>query len=226
MIKNMNDNKTRYISFDINFDVNCWARWAEAEGIDNRGINFVLTYPEILNKEGGVQTVNARSLVTFFNTISGFENFENNKSLAMIMDIASGCFTSKENVVGNLFTTFIANRLDKLVSPHDLINMKWKVLKPRLEECLYEDGKYRADVASVLTTRFINYTNVAFEKKTIESGVVCDRILDFIENAEKENGKTIFTEDLTFNLIKTLVVNHKTRMSKLLKNPKIAKKLL
>jgi len=60
-----NAQRTRFISFDLAFDKDIWAEWAEIENIDGRCINFVLMYPEILKKEGNVQTINARSLVTF-----------------------------------------------------------------------------------------------------------------------------------------------------------------
>lgn len=219
-----NAQKTRYISFELDFDVDCWARWAEEEGIDSRGINFVLNYPEIMKKEGNVQTVNARSLVTFFNTISGFKDFGDVKTLALIMNIASGCFTSKENVIGKLFTTFIHNRLDKLVTPKELVEMDWKTLKDKLYTCLYSGGgEYRADIASILTTRFINYTNVLIEKGNADSKQLIERILDFV-GRENEKHKYL-SEDLIFNMIKTLSVKHPVRFRPLLANPKIISKL-
>ena len=45
-----NAQKTRYISFELGFDKDVWARWAEKEGIDGRFINFVLSYPEIMKR--------------------------------------------------------------------------------------------------------------------------------------------------------------------------------
>ena len=85
-----NAQKTRYISFELGFDKDVWARWAEKEGIDGRFINFVLSYPEIMKKEGGVQKVNPRSLVTFANTISGFKDWSDTNTLGLILNIAQG----------------------------------------------------------------------------------------------------------------------------------------
>ena len=75
--------KTRYITANLKFDVDVWARWAEEEGIDNRCINFLLLHPELVTQE-----TNARSITTFFNSISSFENFEDN--LPMIQMIGEG----------------------------------------------------------------------------------------------------------------------------------------
>lgn len=217
--------KTRYISFEMEHDVNSWAKWAEEEQIDERAINFLLSYPEVLNKEGGVQTVNPRSLVTFFNTISGFKDFSDINTLEKILNISEGCFTSKDNVVGNLFTLFINNKLDKLPKIEDLISKKWDTLKPELTTLLYNGDIYRADIASVLTTRFLNYADVLFSKKGSKSDPIINRLLEIVDDNES-NDKILFSEDLIFNMIKKLINNHGTRMKKLTSNPKIIKKIV
>ena len=65
--------KTRYITANLKFDVDVWAKWAEASGIDSRCINFLLLHPELVTQE-----TNARSISTFFNAISSFESFGDN----------------------------------------------------------------------------------------------------------------------------------------------------
>ena len=97
--------KTRYITANLKFDVDVWARWAEEAGIDTRCINFLLLNPELVTKE-----TNSRSITTFFNAISSFEDFE--KSLSMIQMIGEG---SVGDTFASMFTTFINNKLDKLV---------------------------------------------------------------------------------------------------------------
>lgn len=218
-----NAQKTRYISFELDFDIQSWARWAEKEDIDSRLINFCLAYPEIFNKSGGIQKVNPRSMVTFANTISGFTDFSKTETLALIMSIAKGCFTENENNIGNLFTTFIANKLDKLPTPESLVNKPWAMLKTELENCIYSGTQYRADIASILSTRFLNYVNLLFENKKSDTTTVINRILDFIDD---KNEKILLSEDLIFNLIKNLSVKHKVRCAKLLSNPKVMKKLV
>ena len=216
-----NAQKTRYISFELGFDKDVWARWAEKEGIDGRFINFVLSYPEIMKKEGGVQKVNPRSLVTFANTISGFKDWSDTNTLGLILNIAQGCFTSEENVIGNLFTTFIANKLDKLMDPDTMLNKDWDYVKGELAKQVYDGTNYRADIAAVLTTRFCNFVNLYFDTKGSKTEIAVDRILKIIEH-----DKMLFSEDLIFSLIKTLQKNHPTRCNKLLLNPKVARKLI
>ncbi len=211
----------RYISFDLNFDVEVWAEWAEREGIDGRCINFLLTNPELLKKEGNVQTINPRSLVTFFNTISGFKDFSKLSTAATIFNIAGACFTSKENVVGELFTQFINNKLDQLPNPDQLLTKKWDILEKELISVLYDNNMYRADIGSVITTRFLNYVSLFFEKKGSKTDKVCDRIIEFIDSPT-----IILAEDLLFSLIKTLVASYPGRTNKFMQNAKISKKLL
>ena len=217
MIKNIYDNKWRYVSFDMEFDAAVWARWAEGEGIDSRGINFVLAHPELFDKQGGVQKINARSMVTFLNTISGLKDFSDTKTLALIMDIAKGCFTTEDNVVGRLFTLFVANKLDKLVTPENMVNMTWDKLEKELLDCIYDGDNYRADIASILSTRFINYTQILFEKKDGKTDPVVNRILELID---EKNEKMLLSEDLIFNLIKTISTKYPQRTKKLITNPK------
>lgn len=219
-----NAQKTRYISFELGFDKDTWAEWAEKEKINGVCINFALQYPEIFKKEGNVQTVNPRSLVTFFNTISGLKDFDSADSLYKIMLIAKGCFTSKENVVGNLFTMFINNRLHQLIQPEDMLFDKWDTVSKKLDKCIYsgENGSYRADIGATLTTRFINYIQNYFDTdKDADTTVVCNRILEIINN-----DKTLLAEDLVFNLIRNLVGKYPTRTNKLLMNPKVMQKII
>lgn len=174
-----------------------------------------------MNKEGGVQKVNPRSLVTFANTISGFKDWSDTNTLGLILNIAQGCFTSEENVIGNLFTTFIANKLDKLMDPVTMLNKDWDYVKGELAKQVYDGTNYRADIAAVLTTRFCNFVNLYFDTKGSKTEVAVDRILKIIEH-----DKMLFSEDLIFSLIKTLQKNHPTRCNKLLLNPKVARKLI
>lgn len=219
-----NAQRTRFISFDLEFDRKVWAQWAETENIDGRCINFVLMYPEVLKKEGNVQTVNARSLVTFFNTISGIKDFNSDEGLYKIMLISKGCFSSKENIVGNLFTMFINNKLDKLIQPDEMLFGDWKKVSKEIEDCVFsgENDTYRADIGSTITTRFINFVEHYFESdKNSNTQVVVDRVLDIVNN-----DKTLLAEDLIFSMIRNLVGKYPTRTNKLLMNPKIMQKVI
>ena len=216
-----NAQRTRFISFDLDFNKDVWAQWAEEEGIDGRCINFILMYPEVVEKEAGIQKVNARSLVTFFNTISGLSDFSKPENLVKIDIIAKGCFNTEENIIGRLFTLFINNKLDKLIQPDKMLLEEWDKVSGKIKKCVYDDDKYRADIASALTTRLFNYIEKCFKDKSVSSDIVTTRLLDIIKHDE-----TLLAEDLLFTLIKNLISNHPTRANKLASNPLIMKKVL
>lgn len=214
------------ITFSVDFDINLWATWAEYANVDTRAINFALYYASEIFKNDGVQVVNARSYTTFCNAISGIADWEKPSNLAMILNISKGCFSDENNVVGNLFTMFIGNKLDKLISPKDLLMKDWDVVKKEVAAVVYnENGLYRADVAAVLATRLLNYCMVYFDSKNSKERVVADRILEFID-ASANRSTQLFTEDLIFNIAKTLCTKYPGKCNKLMMNSKIRERLV
>lgn len=219
-----NAQKTRMVNFNVKLSIEEWAKWAESTNIDSRAINFELLYGnEIFKKHHNVQTINPRSYTTFCKALSGLKDWSNPDTLALILQISKGCFLNdKDNIIGNLFTTFIANKLDKLIQPKDMIELKWETLEPKMRDCVYENGTYRPEIASVLTTRFMNYILHKFSiKGGITESAVYDRILEIVDNET-----TLFSEDLIFHLVKTLIAKYPGRTGKLLMNAKIRNKIV
>ena len=219
-----NAQKTRFINFNLKLNVEDWAKWAEEAEIDGRAINFELLYgDEIFKKHNNVQTVNPRSYTTFCKAISGLKDWNKPETLALILQISKGCFLNdKDNIIGNLFTTFIANKLDKLIQPKDMIELKWETLEPKMRECVYDNGNFRPDIASILTIRLMNYILYLFSiKGAIKENVVYDRILEIVNNDEM-----LFSEDLIFHLVKTLITKYPGRTGKLLMNATIRNKVV
>lgn len=219
-----NAQKTRFINFNVKFNIEDWAKWAEEAEIDGRAINFELLYgDEIFKKHNNIQTVNPRSYTTFCKAISGLKNWDNPDTLALILQISKGCFLNdKDNIIGNLFTTFIANKLDRLIQPKDMIELKWDTLEPKMKNCVYDNGNFRPEIASVLTIRFMNYVLHLFGTKgAIKENVVYDRILEIVNNDE-----VLFSEDLIFHLVKNLITMYPGRTGKLLMNPIIRNKVV
>ena len=212
---------SRMVNFPIKFDIKVWARWAQYAGIDDRAQNFALMYSQELF-ESENKTINPRSYTTFCNAISGMKDWDETKSLAMILNIAKGCFDDKNNVVGNLFTMFIANKLDKLVEPEKMLMGAWDTVKEKVKECVYtENGNYRPDIASVLSTRLLNYISYYFDQQGSKSDIVQKRLLEFIDSDEM-----LFSEDLIYNIVKQLATNYASKMNKVIIHPKIRKRLL
>jgi hypothetical protein len=179
-----NAQKTRFISVNLKFDMECWGKWAENSDIDGRCINFMLMNPELINKE-----VNSRSAVMFFNSISSIKSFED--SLPLIQMVGEGSVGSE---FSSLFTMFINNKLDKIISPQNIMDQDEKYVLGTLKNIIGDDDKYRADIASTISTRLVNYleryaTDNKVEKITIE------RIKALVKS-------DIFTKDIMFNMVK------------------------
>ena len=198
--------RTRYITANLKFDIDVWAKWAEANGIDTRCINFMLLHPELVTQE-----TNARSISTFFNSISSFDNFEDN--LSLIQMIGEG---SVGEAFASMFTTFINNKLDRLVTPKDLLlHTDEKYILGELSSCIGKDDTYRADIASTLATRLSNYSIVYSTENTIGQKVT-DRLIALCT-------KEYFTDDLKYLIVRTIFNGNKQKFNKMMMNPEIIK---
>jgi len=198
--------KTRYITANLKFDVNVWARWAEEAGIDTRCINFLLLHPELVTQE-----TNARSITTFFNAISSFDSFEDN--LTLIQMIGEG---SVGDAFASMFTTFINNKLDKLVTPKDLLTHENEsYILGELRGCIGKDDAYRADIASTLATRLANFSVVYSKENTITQKLT-DRLIALCT-------KDYFTNDLKYLIVRTIFNGNKQKFNKMMMNPEIIK---
>ena len=198
--------KTRYVTANLKFDVNVWAQWAEEAGIDTRCINFLLLNPELVTQE-----TNARSITTFFNSISSFESFEDN--LSMIQMIGEG---SVGDAFASMFTTFINNKLDKLVTPKDLLTHdNEQYILGELRSCIGKDDTYRADIAATLATRLGNYA-VVYSKENTISQKITDRLIALCT-------KDYFTNDLKYLVVRTIFNGNKQKFNKMMMNPEIIK---
>jgi len=198
--------KTRYITASLKFDVNVWARWAEEQHIDTRCINFMLLHPELVTKE-----TNARSITAFFNSISSFENFE--KELSMIQMIGEG---SVGDTFASMFTTFINNKLDRLVTPKDMLTHDdEKYIIGELNSVLGKGDAYRADIASTLATRLANYSVVYANEKTV-TPKINERLIALCT-------KDVFANDLKYLIVRTIFNGNKSKFNKMMMNPEIIK---
>ena len=190
--------------------------------MDNRALNFAISYSsEIFEAEKQLPTINPRSFTMFANAISGIGNWQNPNNLAMILNISKGCFDDPDNVIGNLFTTFIANKLDQLVSPQEMLLGDWDSVQPKIKSAVYENKEYRPAIAALLHTRLLNYIDYYFTQKDSNTKVVVDRLLEIL-HAEK----MLFDEDIIYNIIKTLFQKYPNRMQKEIYNPEIRARIL
>lgn len=221
--------KSRFVNFSIKFSIDNFAAWAESYGLDGRSTNFAVYYSSELfdpSNENHLATINPRSFTTFSNIISGIKDWEKPESLALILNISKGCFHDQDNIVGSLFTSFIANKLDKLVTPEDMLLKEWKKVKEEIEACVFDkEDNYHPEIAAVLHTRLLNYS-MNYLNNGNKAAAVCDRLIELVDNSNSKTEKRLFSEDLLFSIIKTIVAKYPAKTNKLLLNPAIRKKVL
>ena len=198
--------KTRFISVELKYDSNVWAKWAETANIDGRCINFMLMHPELVN-----QSVNPRSVTTFFNGISSIPKFEDN--LPLIQMIGEG---SVGVDFSSMFTMFINNKLDKIISPEDALTKDEAYVMGALTAAVGKDDDFRADISSVIATRLINYSLVYSETNSISPSMV-QRLVKLTTDCDA------FTDDLRYYMIKEIVNGNKVKFAPLMMNQNVVK---
>ena len=197
--------RTRFISTEVKFDSNVWARWAENVNIDGRCINFLLMNPETVT-----QKVNPRSITTFFNSISSIDKFED--ELPLINMIGDGSIGAEPSA---LFAMFINNKLDKIISPEQILtNDDWNYVKGSLTGCIGKDDDFRADISSIISTRIINFSLMTANKGSVPQKMI-DRIIELVTDCDS------FTDDLRYYMVKEILNGHKAKFSKLMLNQKV-----
>lgn len=196
---------TRFINLEMKFDMDVWARWAEKDALDSRAINFMLMNPEVITER-----YNARSFVTFFNSISSIKNFEDN--LDLLQMLGEGSIGAEAST---LFTAFIHNKLDKIVRPKDLIlHDNETYIIGELNSCVTVNGEYRADISSVLATRVVNFCLSYAESNPINQAII-NRLIRLTTDCDA------FTDDLKYYIVKEILAGNKTKFSKIMLDKKV-----
>ena len=198
--------KTRFISVELKYDSDVWAKWAEKAKIDGRCINFMLMHPELVT-----QRVNPRSITTFFNAISSIEKFE--ADLPLIQMIGEG---SVGTDFSSMFTMFINNKLDKIISPVDILTKDEQYVMNALINAVGKNDEFRADISSVIATRIINYSLTVADKGAVGKPII-DRIAKLTTDCDA------FTDDLRYYMVKEIVNGNKVKFSQLMMNQDVVK---
>lgn len=203
-----NAQKTRFISVNLKFDIDCWGKWAEGNGIDGRCINFLLMHPELVTKD-----TNSRSVSMFFNSISSLKSFDD--SLPLIQMIGEGSVGPE---FSSLFTMFINNKLDKMISPRNIFEQDEKYVLTTLKSLVGKEDRYRADIASILSTRIVNYLDFFAKSNPVEKNII-DRIANIVN-------EQIFTTDICYNMVKTIYNNNPTKFKTMISNKDLVSYIL
>ena len=209
--------RTRFMNYELEFNIDDWAKWAEGVELDSRAINFALQFSnELFKPQNNVTIACPRSYVTFCKAISGIKDWKSD--LKRILLVSKGCFDDQDNAVGRIFSVFINNELDKLISPKDIFEKSWDYAGRKITEAINKDGNYRASAASMMATRIVNYIDAYFDKPGYVSAPVMERLEEMFEHKS-------FPEDLLFFIVKSVVSRHKKQAIRLLQNPEISNRL-
>jgi hypothetical protein len=200
-----NAQKTRFISVNLKFDLKCWGKWAEQAKLDGRCINFMLMHPELVTKE-----VNSRSVSMFFNSISSLKSFED--SLPLIQMIGEGSVGSE---FSTLFTMFINNKLDKMISPENIMNQDETYVMNTLKSLVGKDKNYRADIAATLGTRVANYLEFYAKDNAVEKPLT--------ERISKIVTEKIFATDVCYNMVKSIYNSNPNKFKLMMLNKELVK---
>jgi hypothetical protein len=203
-----NAQKTRFISVNLKFDIDCWGKWAEENDIDGRCINFLLMNPELVTTD-----VNSRSVSMFFNSISSIKSFDD--TLPLIQMIGEGSVGPE---FSSLFTMFINNKLDKMISPENIFKQDEKYVMTTLKSLVGKDSKYRADIASTLSTRVINYLDLYAKNNPVEK--------DTINRISKLVTEEIFTTDICYNMVKSIYNNNMNKFKTMIMDKELVKYIM
>lgn len=199
---------TRMMHVTMHFDPKVWAIWAEKNGIDSRGINFVLTYPEIA--EGNRTT--PRSLVQFFNSIASIPNLQ--KQLPLVQMLASSCL-DEETVTA--FIAFVQQNLAELITSEEILavsNFQTQVHNP--VKAIVQKDVFRVDILATMCTRMINYlmlNKIKMDKNQLENLKSFIK-MDFLPN------------DLRLSLLQDIMSGDNESLKQVVADPEISMMLL
>jgi MoxR-like ATPase len=139
---------TRMLHFTLTFEAKAWARWAQANRVDPRGIAFVLNYPEVVT---GRRTT-PRTLVQFLEQIEGIRDLRAEAEL--VGTLASACL---DDTTVAAFLNFVQDDLTILLNPEEILEAKgakdWR--KRFAELARGKQGAVRVDRISTICTRLL-----------------------------------------------------------------------
>lgn len=155
---------TRMLHITLIFDLKEWARWAEQSGIDPRGIDFVLTHPNVLH---GDRTT-ARTLVQFFDSIQELADLQ--KEISLVKLLADSCL---DDITARAFITFVNQGLGHLPQPKDILaTSNFQAEVEPLIAAVVKQTTLRVDILASICTRLINYLSLQdapLEERAIEN---------------------------------------------------------
>ena len=138
---------TRMLHVTLTFDAKAWAGWALSNGVDQRGIDFVLTYPEAVT---GKRTT-PRSLTQFFRQIAPIPDLH--ASLDLVHVLAS---SGLDVETAAAFTSFVQESMAKIPSSAEILGTdNPKDFLERITKLSKSETEKRVDLVATICTRLL-----------------------------------------------------------------------
>lgn len=199
---------TRMLHVTMEFDAQTWARWAERSEVDPRGINFVLAYPELVNR----RRTTPRSLVQFFNSLRSLYPLHEHLGLVRLLGDAA-----LDPETTQAFVSFVNLNLDRLPTPAEILGADdFDAMARRLDRLVHQGDTKRLDMLSVIVTRLSNHLLVRTAEPTETELANLQRflLLDLLPN------------DLRLAMAQELTKSKRPALVKLYATPEIGQLLL
>ncbi len=141
---------TRMLHLTMIFDVEAWAGWATRRGVDRRGIDFVLTYPEAAR---GIRTT-PRTLTQFFDQIRDIEDLR-----AELQLVSALAMSSLDDLTVSAFLSFVNDDLSRLIEPTEILDAPaFASIAARLDALAQgDDGALRVDRLATVCSRLLRH---------------------------------------------------------------------
>ncbi|MBF0236664.1 MAG: AAA family ATPase [SAR324 cluster bacterium] len=201
---------TRMLHLTLRFDVHSWANWALSSGVDPRGVEFVLTYPEMMTS--GKRTT-PRTLVQFFEQIQTIDPLKEHMELVRILAESA----LDEHITG-CFLSFIQDDLEHLLMPEEILESpSFNDCEQRLNHLVQKkDGPLRLDRLGTVCSRLAMYLKQKdLRLNTLHaSNLVQFFLMPFLPN------------DLRMSMYQELLQSDRDELKEILRDKKIAKVML
>ena len=133
---------TRQRHITMKPDAREWAVWAVGAGIDKRGVNFVLKYPEMMIG----QRTNLRTLTEFFRCIERYKDIESHKE-----DVYTDGLSVLDQETLDSFLVFVTRDMKMIIEPEDILDGSQKVFTEITS--LMDNAEPRVDIIGVTCDR-------------------------------------------------------------------------
>ena len=148
---------TRMSHVTLQFDHRAWADWARAHRVDDRGIAFVVGYPELV----GSSRTTPRSLVNLFSQLSRIHSLAD--EIELVDALARSCIDAES---ADAFVGFVRHSLSDIPTSEEILDCEdfARDLAPRIVRSTSAPGKgdsSRADILAIVVDRLVSALSTA-----------------------------------------------------------------